>query len=313
MPPGNGIRSGIAVSNLENELTIVLLLHNCGPWLQQTLDHLTALKVDIVAVDNASSDDTRDVVRRNSGITLVELNENTGAAGRNVGAKHAATPYVAFCDDDGWYELRGLRCAVEIFERFPQIGLVNARIVVGPDDDPVPISIEMASSPLTDASPMPGTKLLSFMGGAAIVRRSAYLAVGGYDPRFFIGGEEETLGWPMAAAGWSMRYVPEVVMHHHPSLANYTRIRHYGIRNTLWNAWLHRPVRSALRYSAFIVLSAPKNRDLWRGLAMCLRGMPRVLRERKPVSAELDDELRTLEERRFRAWRLTALRAPVRR
>jgi hypothetical protein len=32
------------------------------------------------------------------------------------------------------------------------------------------------------------------MGGACLVRVTAYREVGGYDPEFFLGGEEETLG-----------------------------------------------------------------------------------------------------------------------
>jgi GT2 family glycosyltransferase len=291
------------MSDLDQRLTIVLLLHNCARWVGRTLDHLIALHLPVIAVDNASSDGTRDVVRSYPGVELVALTTNIGAAGRNVGVEHARTPYVALCDDDGWYEREGLETAVDIFERHPDVGLINARIVVGPEEYPDPISIEMEASPLVDHHPLPGTRLLSFMGGACVVRRAAYLAVGGFDVRFFIGGEEETLAWPLARAGWEMRYVPEVLMHHHPSLANYTRIRRFGIRNTLWNAWLHRRPASALRYSLFILASSPKDRDLVRGLALALRGLPWVLRRRAPVDARLDGELRMLEERRFRAWR----------
>jgi GT2 family glycosyltransferase len=291
------------MSDLAERLTIVLLLHDCARWVGRTLGQLAALGLPVIAVDNASSDATRDVVTSYPGVELVALPTNIGAAGRNVGVERARTPYVGFCDDDGWYERDGLEAAVDVFERHPQVGLINARIVVGPDEYLDPISVEMEASPLVDPLPLPGVRLLSFMGGACLVRRDAYLAVGGYDPRFFIGGEEETLAWPLARAGWEMRYVPEVVMHHHPSLANYSRIRHFGIRNTLWNAWLHRRLASAVRYSLFILASSPKDRDLLRGLGLALRGMPWVLRHRAPVDVRLDRELRTLEERRFRAWR----------
>jgi GT2 family glycosyltransferase len=286
---------------LAEQLTVVLLLHNCERWVARTLQELSRLEIPIVAVDNASSDGTVALVRGFAGVEVIELAENVGAAGRNVGARHARTPYVAFCDDDGFYERAGLERAVDTLERHPEVALVNARIVVGPEQEPDPISIEMAASPLRDPQPLPGTRLLSFMGGACVVRRHAYLGVGGYDERFFIGGEEETLAWPLAKAGWQMRYQPDVVMHHHPSLANYTRIRHFGIRNTLWNAWLHRPLRSAVRYSLLIVATSPKDTDLARGLWLTVRGLPWVLRRREPVARELDAELRVLEERRFAA------------
>lgn len=288
------------MTDLAGRVTIVLLLHNCEPWVGRTLDRLVELELPIIAVDNASSDGTRDVVAVYPDVILLRLRKNIGAAGRNAGAALARTPYVAFCDDDGYFERSGLEYAANALDAFPDIAVVNARIVVGPEQSLDPISAEMQASPLPDSVPLPGKRLLGFMAGAIVARRDAYLAVGGYSPKFFVGGEEETLAWPLVRRGWQLRYIPEVVVHHHPSLANYTRIRHFGIRNTLWNAWLHRPWPSAARYSGFIVRSAPKNRDLLRGLWLTARGLASVLRDRHPVDGVLDGQLRQLEERRFR-------------
>jgi GT2 family glycosyltransferase len=213
------------------------------------------------------------------------------------------TPYVAFCDDDGWWERDGLERAARLLDEHPRLALVNARIMVGDQGALDPISAEMASSPLPETDGVPGTVLFSFMGGAAVVRVSAYEQVGGYHPAFFIGGEEETLAWPLLKAGWSMRYRDDVVMHHHPSLANFSGLRHFGIRNTLWNSWLHRPPAGALRWTIFLLRSSPKNRDLVRGLWLAARGVPWVLRRRRPMSPDLDAGVRVLEERRFAAWR----------
>jgi GT2 family glycosyltransferase len=287
------------MTGLADRITVVLLLHNCEKWVGRTLDRLVELELPIVAVDNASSDGTRDVVAAYRDVTLLRLRDNIGAAGRNAGAALARTPYVAFCDDDGYFERSGLEYAANALDAFPDVALVNARIIVGPEQSLDPISAEMQASPLQDTVPLPGKRLLGFMGGAIVARRDAYLAVGGYSTTFFIGGEEETLAWPLVRRGWQLRYLPEVVVHHHPSLANYTGIRHFGIRNTLWNAWLHRPFTSATRYTGFIVRSQPKNRDLLRGLWLTVRGCAWVLRDRHPVDDALDRQLRQLEERRF--------------
>jgi len=76
---------------------------------------------------------------------------------------------------------------------------------------------------------------MSFMGGAVLIRRAAYLEVSGYDPVFFMGGEEETLAHKLVRTGWHLRYLPEVVMRHYPSVANAPHLRAHGMRNTLWN------------------------------------------------------------------------------
>jgi GT2 family glycosyltransferase len=288
---------------LAERLTMVLLTYRCAGRIGPVLARLTDLGVPVIAVDNGSDDGTARVLAAHPGVEVVALPRNIGAAARNAGVARARTPYVACCDDDGWYERDGLVAAVELLDAHPRLGLVNARILVGPERRLDVISAEMAASPLPDRAGIPGRPLLSFMAGASVVRREAFLQAGGYDPRFFIGGEEETLAVPMARLGWQLRYVPEVVVHHRPSLANAGSLRHVGLRNTVVNAWLHRPLRGALRWTAFSLADAPKNRAFLRGLGLILRAVPWIVRERSPMPPRLDADLRLLEERRFAARR----------
>jgi hypothetical protein len=92
-------------------------------------------------------------------------------------------------------------------------------------------------------------------------------------------------------------------VHHAPSQANAPHLRAHGMRNTLWNCWLHRPLRSALRWTWFILADSPKNADWVRGVAMALRGARRVLARRSPIPADLDRAWRALEEGRIRSRR----------
>jgi glycosyltransferase involved in cell wall biosynthesis len=290
--------SGFTDTDLGRRVTVVLLTFNCASRIERVVQNLLSINVPIIAVDNASSDRTAEVVR-GLGIEVDQLEANIGAAARNVGAAKAKTPYVAFCDDDGWYERPGLEAACDLLDNHEQLALVNARILVGNECRLDPISLEMSQSPVADRTGIPGAVLLSFMAGAVIVRKAAYEAVGGYDQRFFIGGEEETLGFPLVKAGWVMRYVEDVVVHHHPSLANAGNLRAYGMRNTLWTAWLHRRWRTALRYTLFTLADTPKNRDYVSGLLMAVAGVPWVLAERKPMSKQLDADLVLLDRRRY--------------
>ena len=294
---------GSAARDLADQLTVVLLTYNCGHRIDRVLDELLALRLPVIAVDNASTDGTVAKLSQRHGVEVVTLSTNIGAAGRNAGLDRAHTPYVIFCDDDGWWERDGLDRAVELFEKYPALAVINAKILVRDEARLDPISAEMADSPLENRSGVPGAVLMSFMAGAVIVRREAYHQVGGYDPAFFLGGEEETLAVKLVRCGWEMRYVPSVVMHHHPSVANAPYLRAYGMRNTLWNAWLHRRLRSAIRWTLFTLADTPKNDDWMRGLAMTLGGAGWVLRRRRPISAELDAMLSVLDRRRFAARR----------
>jgi GT2 family glycosyltransferase len=284
---------------LDRRLTVVLLTYNCAHRISPILDHLMSLGVPIVAVDNASTDGTPDVLAERDDIELVRLPDNIGAAARNVGAERAHTPYLLFCDDDGWYEPDGLAEVCDLFDDHPQLAVVNACIVVGRDRHLDPISAVMEASPLPDRHGIPGSVLFSFMAGACAVRATAYKEAGGYDARFFIGGEEETLAVKLAKAGWQMRYRPSFVMHHAPSRANAGGLRAFGLRNTLVNAWLHRRAGSAARWTAFVLADAPKNREYLRGVWLTLRALPWIVRERDPMDGDLDAQLSTLDRRRF--------------
>jgi N-acetylglucosaminyl-diphospho-decaprenol L-rhamnosyltransferase len=286
-------------TTLAHEITVVLLTYNCAHRIVPIVERLLALQLPIVAVDNGSQDGTDKVLAGFEQVELVRLPDNIGAAGRNAGVDRVHTPYVLFCDDDGWYEPDGLPVVCDLFENHPELALINARILVGDEQRLDPISQEMAESPVPDRHGLPGAVLLSFMAGAVAVRTVAYKEVGGYDPRFFIGGEEETLSFKLAKAGYEMRYITDLVMHHYPSLANAAHLRAYGMRNTLVNAWLHRPLRSALRWTVFTLADTPKNLDFVRGLALTMRATSWIVRERAPMGSQLDDDLAMLDARRF--------------
>lgn len=286
-------------TNLPGRVSIVLLTYNCAHRIEPVVEHLLQLGVPVVAVDNASRDGTATVLGRYPQVRTVSSETNLGAAGRNIGVDHVRTPYVAFCDDDGWYEPGSLERAAGMLDAHPALALVNARILVGEEARLDPISEEMAQSPLPDRAGIPGAVLLGFMAGAVIVRVSAFRAVGGYDPEFFIGGEEDTLAVKLARQGWQMRYLPDVVAVHRPSIANAPHLQAFGMRNALWTCWIHRRLGSAVRSTAFILADQPKNLVWLRGLQMAITGLPWVLRRRSPIGLELDRDYRRLDRRRF--------------
>lgn len=144
---------------------------------------------------------------------------------------------------------------------------------------------------------LPGPALLSILAGASVLRVSAFTQVGGFSPRLWLGGEEELLSLDLAAAGWWMCWTPELRVHHAPSLSrDGSRRRRLGIRNTLWTAWLRRPPAGAGRRTWAVLRSVPRDLSTLRALAEALVGLPWVLRERRPVPAEVENGLRLLEE-----------------
>lgn len=278
---------------------VVITRDRCGELLA-TLDRLAALpeRPPVVVVDNGSGDGTVAAVReRHPRVDLVALPRNLGAAARNVGVARVDEPYVAFCDDDTSWDPGALGRVADVLDAHPDVAVVTARIVVEPGGREDPVNDELRDSPLPSPPGSPGPALLSFLAGASVVRRSAFVAAGGFEPRLEIGGEESLLAIDLAAAGWRMVHLPDVVVRHRPSPARDAHLRRrQGIRNALWLLWLRRPAPAAWRRTRHLLASAPHDRVTAAAVLDAVRGAGWVRRSRRVVPAEVEAGLRLLDE-----------------
>jgi GT2 family glycosyltransferase len=253
----------------------------------------------VVVVDNASSDGMATALTDAfAAIEVIRLERNAGGAGRNIGVSACATPYVALTDDDAWWRPGALRRAADLLDANPRLALIQARVLVGPDERDDPTCVEMAASPLAAGEGQPGHPLVSFVACAAVVRRAAFLAVGGFQERLAVGGEEELVGWDLIAAGWQLSYVPEVVAHHHPPPAPARRAkrRETQVRNALWTSWLRRPSDVVAADTARALRSLANDRVVARGFGRALLGLPWIMRERRVNPPHLEAMLRRLDQ-----------------
>lgn len=284
--------------SLAGRVTVSVLTHDRAAELSRTLERLIPAAEDapILVVDNGSTDATPEVLARFSPrVTAIRLDENHGAAGRNTGVLAAQTPHVALADDDTWWAPGALATASRALDEHPDVAILTARVLVGDSGALDPTCVEMQNSPLAGRADLPGPPILGFLAGASMVRRSAFLAAGGFDPRFFLGGEERLLAVDLARAGWSMAYLPEAVVHHHPSPSRDPEARRALLaRNALWFAWLRRPVPSALRTTAALLSRAARERPVRRGVLRATLGLPWIVRERREIPPEIERALRLL-------------------
>jgi GT2 family glycosyltransferase len=283
-----------------SELTVVVITHNRREELLRTLVWMTSLPdaAPLIVVDNASVDGTADAVERaHPEVQLIRCDRNLGAVARNVAVARIGTPYVAFCDDDTRWQPGALTRAVELLRGYPALASVTGRCLVEPGLTEDPLTPELRESPVSGPDWLPGPALLGVMAGLSTFRVSAFRQVGGFSERMWLGGEEELLALDLAAAGWWMCWVEDVVIHHAPSVNRDPRHRRrLGIRNTLWTLWLRRPVRSALSRTVEVVRSAPADTATARAVLAALAGLLWVLRNRRVVPPEVEAGLRLLRE-----------------
>ncbi len=286
---------------LEGAITVVIATRNRRGELLDTLRRLRELvpPPPVVVVDNGSSDHTSEAVRRHfPDVLLLALRHNLGAPARNLGALVSRTPYVAFCDDDSWWAPGALQLAAGILDAHPRLALLAGRTLVGPRQRPDPLTELLERSPLPRSPDAPGPAVLGFLACSAVLRRAAFLGVGGFSPVLHFAGEEQLLCWDLAAAGWERAYVAEVVAHHHPSTRRPDAVRRRALerRNAVLSAVMRRPARVAAAAVAALAGAALRDPAARRALLGTLLRLPAALRRRAPLPDAVERQIRLLED-----------------
>jgi GT2 family glycosyltransferase len=285
------------------DISIVMISHNRCADVVRTLPRLLELpeRPRIVLVDNASTDATLDVVKRlYPAVDTIALDRNMGAAGRNIGVRAAATPYVAFADDDSWWEPGALARAADILDSHPRLALIAGEVRVGARREIDPASIAMARSPLGTRPGYPGPRVLGFIACGAVVRAAVFLAVGGFREMMRVGGEESIVAFDLASQGWELCYAPDVVAIHEPSAIRDGQARDRTVmRNAIWTSWLRRRLPTALRDTSRLAGAAVRDAQARSALIEALNGASTALRHRRPIPRAIERQLMLLERTRW--------------
>ncbi|WP_410633134.1 mycofactocin biosynthesis glycosyltransferase MftF [Amycolatopsis sp. cmx-4-83] len=172
----------------------------------------------VLVVDDGSEDPAAIAgVAAAHGAELVRRDVNGGpGAARNTALDHVPTELVAFVDSDcvpapGWVEPLAAHFAD------PLVAAVAPRVCPLAADTAAGRYTRAASSlDLGDrpARVAPGTRTSYVPTAALVVRRSALVEAGAFDPALRV-GEDVDLVWRLHAAGYRVRYAPDVTVGHH--------------------------------------------------------------------------------------------------
>jgi GT2 family glycosyltransferase len=282
---------------VDPRIAVVIATRDRAPDLLGTLERLRALpeRPALYVVDTGSSDGTPELVRRRfPGVAVLHASPDEGAAARMAGVRAAQAPFVAFCDDDSWWEPGALSRAADLLEAHPDVGLLAARVMLA--GGRLGLTCEQVARVRPTARPgLPGPAIGGFVACGAVVRRDAYLSAGGFPPEWPFGGEEQPLAVALLDRGWELVYVPSVVAQHRPS-ARRDRAARTAIaaRNDLRMAWERRALRPALAITAGSLRRALADRDHRRGVLSALRELPSALRRRARASTRAERRLAEL-------------------
>lgn len=263
-------------------------------------------ELEIIAVDNASTDGSAAMVREEyPDVRLVALSRNIAAAARNEGVAAARGEIVFTLDNDVRFTTPDdVARGVEVFRRHPRAAVVSF-MIVGPSGE---LSRRDWCHP-RDAGRWAEQEFVTdyVLEGASACRRGAFLAVGGYWPPLFIGHEGWDLALRLMNAGHVLLYSPAVRVRHlvESSARPSARIYYTFTRNAIWVALRNHPpgaaVASVARDLALMGFSSLRARELAafaRGILDGARGAPAALATRQPLSAEARTRLRAVRAHR---------------
>ena len=280
---------------------IVMITHNRIENVIESLDQLTRLaeRPRIVVVDNGSTDGTAEAVaERFPQVEVLDAGGNLGAAARTIGVQHVEAPYVAFCDDDTWWESGCLRRAADLFGaavpgRYHRPGSRRTRGPGGPD---LP---RARAAPCRVCPACRGPRCWASSRGPRWYVARRFWKRAGSSPVSSSAARKRCSPPTSPLRGHWLCYVPELVVHHHPSRLRDGHTRRVNlVRNALWFAWLRRPLPIAMRATLGLAWQRPWDRATVRGLVAALGGLPWALSRRRVLPPEVERGLRLLEARR---------------
>ena len=185
--------------------------------------------LEVLVVDNASTDDSAEMIRREFPGVQLQVNEkNLGfGGGNNVGIRLAATPYLLMCNNDTRLEPDVVRHLVAALEADPRAGSVTpciilaatgrvdaTGIVVCPDG--LAVGRGRAEPPEAHTEP---AEVFYASDCCCLYRKEMLddlrLPDGElYDEDFFAYADETDMGWRAQRRGWKSLYQPQARVHH---------------------------------------------------------------------------------------------------
>jgi len=205
------------------KVTAVIVTFNGAAWIAGALQSLrdSHHACSAIVVDNASADDTRGIVRRDfPEATLIEAGANLGfGRGNNLGIERAlrdGIDAVLLLNQDAWVTPEAVGQLVAFLQAEPGVHVVSP-LHCSPDLDHVDPTTQRAylqrHAPgyLSDAClgrVQPHYAIHGVNAAAWLLRADVFRRVGGFDPLFFMYGEDDDLLERFAHHGLRMSLLP---------------------------------------------------------------------------------------------------------
>ena len=209
------------------QVSVVIVTWNGLAYLPACLDSLAACgsPLEIIVVDNGSTDGTLEYLRRRPGVIVIANATNTGyAPANNAGIDRATGEFVLLLNNDTRVAPGFLEPLLEVMRTTPDAGALQSKMLTV--DAPHRIDaygsyflstgflyhLRYGQPDIPLEEPF---EIFAAKGAAMLIRGAVLREVGAFDPDFFAYLEDSDLSWRIWLGGHRVLCVPASVVYHH--------------------------------------------------------------------------------------------------
>ena len=231
------------------EVTVIIPNYNGISYIRECLDSLRAqtMEADIIVVDNASEDGSKEAVREYDDVRLIELSENFGfCRAVNEGIRVTKTKYLILLNNDTKAEptfveelYKAIDAHDDTFSVAPKMLQMNRPDRIDSAGD-LYCALGWAFSLGKDRKSSRYDKeavIFSACGGASIYRKALFEEIGYFDELHFSYLEDVDVGYRARIMGYVNRYTPRAIVYHAGSGSTGGRYNPFKVRMAARNSW----------------------------------------------------------------------------
>jgi GT2 family glycosyltransferase len=300
-------------SPLSPLVSVIIPNWNGAVHLSTCLDSLAAQTyphVEVLVVDNASRDDSLEMLRNYPWVWVLPQKKNLGFTGAcNVGLRASGGAVRVLLNNDTEAAPDWLAAVVDAFAAHPEAGIVASKMrlfdqreilhTAGDYVTPDGLAHNRGVWRRDVGQYNRPVYVFSACGGSAAYRATMLNTVGLLDEDFFFSFEDIDLAWRAQLAGWRCLFEPKAVVYHKlKASGGGTTASFYDGRNRIYTLVKNYPAdvwqdhrREVIKAQLGLVRAALKAwrgaaaRATLKGIAAGIAGIPRMWRKRRAIQA----------------------------